>query len=142
MTRADLITEARRWVGTPWVHQGRTARGLDCVGLLVVCAQALGIPVEDKADYGREPVGQSLMSHLSSYLTPAPRNEILPGRVGVFTESRFPCHVGVFSEVSGNLYLIHAYARRRKVVEEPFVEGHRGLRLIGSYDVTALTQEQ
>ena len=130
------------WVGTPLMHQGRSRRGIDCVGLLVVCAQSLGVVVQDRTDYDREPTGQSLMSHLSSYLTKASGNRILPGRVGVFTESRFPCHVGIFSEIDGTVHLIHALTNRRKVVEERYTESsHNGMRLVGCYDVTALIQE-
>lgn len=141
-TPEDLVEEARRWVGTPWVHQGRTRNGIDCAGLLVVSVTALGIEVQDRTDYEREPYQGSLMSHLSSYLRRAPGNQIKPGRIGVFTESRFPCHVGIFSEIGGVTHLIHAYARRRQVVEEPFMEGHAGFRLIGCYDFAALTPIQ
>lgn len=139
-TAQDMVEEARKWVGTPWRHQGRTRVGVDCVGLLVVCARAIGLEVEDRTDYGQSPTNDSLLRHLSSYLTKAHNNQILPGRIGLFTENRFPCHVGIFSDVDGAPHLIHAFARRRMVVEEPFGERSNGFRLIGVFDVSALKE--
>ena len=35
MTRADIVAAARRWVGTPYVHQASLIHvGCDCLGLV------------------------------------------------------------------------------------------------------------
>lgn len=46
------IDRARSLIGTPFVHQGRSSVGIDCVGL--VCF-AVEYPVEKIPPYGRDP---------------------------------------------------------------------------------------
>ena len=52
-TRAALITEARSWIGTPFVARAAVkGAGCDCVGLLNACrAYALGKPLEAMPPY-------------------------------------------------------------------------------------------
>lgn len=130
MTRQDIIDEARKWLGVPWRHQGRTRRGVDCVGLVVMVGQALNIPHEDRTDYGREPAEHTLIDHMRKYLSPVPGLAINPGIVAVFRQSRYPCHVGIFSEINGVIHVINSRADARKVIEEPFVDGRHGLSLL------------
>jgi cell wall-associated NlpC family hydrolase len=74
--RALLVTEARRLLGIPWKHKGRTERGLDCLGLiwlalsrtlLVVRDQALPLP---RNDYGKTPFNGHLRAGLVEWLGP------------------------------------------------------------------------
>ena len=54
----ELIDEARRWLGVPYRHQGRTPTGgFDCIGFVVWCLQQRGVlPAEfERRDYGRLP---------------------------------------------------------------------------------------
>lgn len=44
LTRAAIITAARAQLGTPFRHQGRSAQGVDCVGLLICIGRALDLP--------------------------------------------------------------------------------------------------
>ena len=38
-----MIDEAREWIGTPFVHQGRTkGQACDCLGLVIAVAKAAG----------------------------------------------------------------------------------------------------
>ena len=37
---ADILAHARGYLGTPWVHQGRSSAGLDCLGLALQYADA------------------------------------------------------------------------------------------------------
>lgn len=53
MSAQAFVAAAREFIGVPWVHQGRTERGMDCVGLVVLSARAVGIDAPMKADYGR-----------------------------------------------------------------------------------------
>jgi hypothetical protein len=61
-TRAAFVEEARRFLGVRWQHQGRSERGIDCVGLLVVPALELGVlrADQDVVDYQRAPHGDRL----------------------------------------------------------------------------------
>lgn len=71
VTRADLIAEARTWIGTPWIHQGRL-KGIatDCVGVVICVPRALGLmpPDFDITGYARDPQPQVMIRYLELYL--------------------------------------------------------------------------
>lgn len=56
-----LIDQARTYLGVPFRHHGRTARGLDCAGLVWRTYADLGVILPDVARYGREPHRDGLM---------------------------------------------------------------------------------
>jgi hypothetical protein len=116
--REDIITEARRWIGTPWRHQGRSRTGVDCVGLVVLVARNLGLEPEDVIGYARRQDGRVLLRHLHKQLELKPVTNRNIGNIGVFKESAFPIHVGFLSDREGVPTVIHAHARRRQVIEE------------------------
>lgn len=49
-----LKREAESWLGTPFMHQGRGRRGIDCLGLVSFIFKELGFPVPDKDGSGRK----------------------------------------------------------------------------------------
>ncbi|MBA1141762.1 NlpC/P60 family protein [Mesorhizobium neociceri] len=53
MSAAEFVAAARGFLDVSWVHQGRTERGVDCVGLIVLAMRATGIDAPLAADYGR-----------------------------------------------------------------------------------------
>lgn len=54
MTRDELFVDhARKYLGVPWRHQGRSRGGLDCVGLVVLAARDCGLDAPLAATYGR-----------------------------------------------------------------------------------------
>ena len=117
--REDIVAAARGWLGVPWRHQGRSRRGVDCVGLLVCVARELGVPVRDFTAYARHADTFDFVEHFRRNLKPVRLPEKAPGDVLVFAESAYPCHCGILSERYGAPHLIHAHALRRRVVEEP-----------------------
>lgn len=57
-TPAAIIACAREQLGVPFKHQGRLPGiALDCVGLVIVVFQKLGITIEDVQGYARSPHG-------------------------------------------------------------------------------------
>jgi hypothetical protein len=130
LTRNQIIEVARSWLGTKWVHQGRSRAGVDCVGLLIAVGDALGVHYEDKLGYGRHALSHDFMHHLHRFVVRAPFDAYRPGLIGVFAEKVFPCHVGIFAEKQGHLTLISSRADRRAVVEEYYTDNDRILRLV------------
>lgn len=136
MTRDQVVAEARRWVGTPYRVRGRSERGLDCLGLLVMLGRAFEIPHVDQQDYSIWPDANRLILHrLAEYLVAVPFNTRLPGCIGAFAERRLPCHVGVFSERHDVVHVIHArIASPSRVAEEPWATMPRTeMRMIGLF---------
>lgn len=60
-----IVECARSYVGVPWKHLGRSRKGLDCAGLLIVSVKdAEGVDVESPERYGREPFNNGLETYL------------------------------------------------------------------------------
>jgi len=119
MKRADIVREARVLVEakTRHRHRGRNIQGADCVGVLCVVAEALGVKYDDMDGYSRAPHGDRFVAHLKSQLVIA-RPPLRPGMVVVLRDGAHPCHCGILGEKDGKLTLIHSTVTRRQVVEE------------------------
>jgi cell wall-associated NlpC family hydrolase len=117
VTPADVIAEARRWVGVPFRHQGRSERGIDCVGLPIVVCQSLGLLDQrfDVAAYGRLPSGE-LVDRLRAHCRPIPG--AVPGALIVIAWTKIAAHVAICTGET----MIHAYESVGRVVEH----GYRG----------------
>ena len=117
--RTDIVEAARRFLGAPWRHQGRSLKyGIDCVGLPLLVGIELGYMDPElitQANYSRRPTNE-LIPLFKVYLDVVlPRNE-QPGDVVVFADSGYPCHCGILTSDST---VIHAHALDRKVIEQP-----------------------
>lgn len=67
MTQNDIIAAARACLGTPFRHQGRLPGiGLDCAGVAVEVARALGCAPLDVSGYGRTPAAGQLEAALEA----------------------------------------------------------------------------
>lgn len=117
-TRAQVIAEARGWLGASWRHQGRTRAGVDCVGLVVKVAHALGLSEFDSNDYARQATDETLLAICREHLVEVPIAEMQTGDIVLmrFGTQRHLAFLGDYT--LGGLSLIHAYALHpRKVVE-------------------------
>lgn len=102
----QLVGAARRYVGTPFRHQGRSTAGLDCVGLLVRVAWDCGLTVRDRDGYGREPHRGLLRAGLQENLIPV--TDMQPGDVLEMRIVSDPQHVALYTGTT----LIHALWQR------------------------------
>jgi cell wall-associated NlpC family hydrolase len=128
---ADVVAEARTWIGTPWRHQGRTREGVDCAGLVIIVAREFCGLDFDKTDYPRQASDETMLELCASMLQRV--REPQPGDVGVFAFEN-QRHIGIFGDyVFGGLSLIHAYALApRRVVETRLDEKWRS-RMRGAF---------
>lgn len=114
VTVDELIREAREWVGTPFVHQGRRKGvGCDCAGLCQGVAKNKGIEVDDIFGYSRYPNPKMLLSHLNTVLIAIEKSDMRPGDVVIFTVKGVPQHMGLLTDKG----IIHADETKDKVVE-------------------------
>lgn len=83
VTRQQVIDNASRMLGLPFLHQGRSLEtGVDCVGLLVVMGQLIGYPdIKDVEGYRRIPSAETIRSVLSQNLIEIPLTEMGVGDV-------------------------------------------------------------
>lgn len=126
VTGADVVNEARSWLGVPWRHLGRNRQGVDCVGLLVVVARALRISEHDDTSYPRRPDG-SFLRRFGEVMQAKPLKEAADGDVLVFAHRDHPGHCGIRATRFGRPSLIHSHARRRHVIEEELAQAIPGI---------------
>lgn len=117
--RAQIVDEARRWLGVPYVHQGRTRHGVDCIGFVLCVRNALaGWEQLERAprNYARQPRDGLLLDQVRAacFLLDAPEDGALI--LIRWPRTQHPSHVAIYA--GGNL--IHAYQRARRVVETGF----------------------
>ncbi len=114
--RADIVQEARGWLGTPYHHQARVKGvGVDCGGLVIGIGRALGLcPADfDIGGYSRQPDGTSLMAHCSIWMRQIELAAMAPGDVVVMRFERDPNHLAVLGDYRhGGLSVIHALGTR------------------------------
>lgn len=117
--RNDIVSEARKYLNVPWRHQGRNAAGLDCCGLIIRVANDLGLADYDIAAYSRRTTGEQFLHHfLDAGMAEVPVSGRLPGDVLITEDRTFPCHCGFVTLRHGYEFFLHAYAGKRKVIEQ------------------------
>lgn len=96
MSAEAFVTAARGFIGAPWVHQGRSERGMDCVGLIVLSARAIGLDAPMKADYGRMQDYRQARRYLEDFCDRVGSPE--PGDIVLFKTTQ-TLHMAIVSEV-------------------------------------------
>lgn len=118
----DVVATARSWVGVPFQHQGRTRKGVDCAGLLIVVAQDLGYPVLDVRDYGRQPDPTRMGSVIGEQMDRISIGKAEYGDVLWIAWKRDPQHLCIVTDLG----VIHSYEAIGKVTEHPLDQRLRG----------------
>lgn len=126
LKRAELVGEARRWLGTPYHHNGRVRGvGVDCAMLLAEVFETCGVvPRVEPGDYPHdwhlhrsEELFLGWLERLGARAVDAPQ----PGDVGLWRFGRTWSHGGIV--VDGEPSIVHAYLGRGVIrttlTEEP-----------------------
>lgn len=106
---------ARAFLGTRFRHQGRVpGRGLDCAGVIVCAARAVGLSGYDAAGYGRLPVGHALRAHLDAAgCAEIGLEQVRPGDVYLMRFDGDPQHLALVTDIG----ILHACGDIGRVVE-------------------------
>lgn len=136
ISRAEWVGRLMCYVGTPFVHQGRTPGvGMDCPAPMICNARHFGmVPAGwDITAYPSDPDG-NLQPTLDTYLRRVPRDELQLGDV-VLNAFRLkqPRHIAyIVGERWGQWEMLHADARVGKVIVERIPYG-RHYRFVQGY---------
>lgn len=119
IARAAIVAAARSWLGVPYLHQGRAAHGLDCVGLLIMVGRAVGLlPGDwDMRNYPRAMPPAMLLAQLDAWLERIESDRLdalAPGDVLVMAARPRVWHVGFLGD---RQTVIHAWSPAGKVIE-------------------------
>ncbi len=121
--RKKIFLTARACVGAGFRHQGRNpAQGLDCVGLIVYVAKALGLSDFDLTDYKKIPGKEAITRHVTAAGYPEhPKADMRPGDVLILRFGRYLEHSAIVSDRG----IIHACEKYGGVVEHGLDEEWR-----------------
>jgi cell wall-associated NlpC family hydrolase len=131
-TSHPILNEARSWLGVPFVHQGRTRHGVDCLGLLMQIAKELQLydregnlfSHHDCCTYSTTPCPQELYTALERACVCVNLSicSIQSTDIGLFTIEGRAQHLGIFAHADDgvSLHLIHAYQPAGRVVEHQY----------------------
>lgn len=114
--RAAILSEARRWIGTPYRHQASVrGAGADCLGLVRgVWRACCGDEPEAAPPYsmdwsepqGEERLWAAALRHLTPVVTARPGDVLLfRMRAGAVAK-----HLGILSEDGAHPRFVHAYS--------------------------------
>lgn len=122
----EAVKEARRWIGTPYVHQASTqGAGCDCLGLVRgVWRACLGdepvrVPAYT-ADWSEAARDERLWRAASKFLLPKALDDEAEGDIVLFRmrEHGVAKHMGIAAELGDAASFIHAYTGHG-VIESP-----------------------
>lgn len=121
-----VVTLARGWIGTPYVHQAsQRGAATDCLGLIRgIWRELYGAEPEAVPPYSRdwsEPEGaEQLWQAALRHLGPKPRDMAAPGDVILFRmrDRGVAKHMGIQGNTGARPSFIHAYSGHA-VVESP-----------------------
>lgn len=131
ITREQIVTEARAWIGTRWQHQARVkGRATDCAGLVIGVAWEVGLIGRDVDfnGYARQPDGDRMRQVCRDMMVEIPATCIRPGDVVAMRFELEPQHVAIVTDRG----IIHAYAQARRVVEHRLDSLWKS-RIVGAY---------
>ena len=139
MSRAEVVAEARRWIGTPYRHQASVrGAGCDCLGLLrgvwrAVLGEEPEVPPPYSMDWDEVGGREVLQAAAERHLVARDWAEMAPGDVILFRmrDGMVAKHVGLCSAAGGQAAFVHAYARHG-VIESPLSAPWRR-RIAGVY---------
>lgn len=116
VTGNQIAEKARELLGVPFLHQGRTVHGIDCVGVPIWILSEFGLlPAEMKRNYGRIPTGE-MIKIVEQYCTPIDRDEIGSLLVIKWPGMADPGHAAIRTHAG----ILHAYSTYKSVVEHGY----------------------
>lgn len=119
MSAVDVfLAAARSYIGTPWVHQGRSRDGIDCLGLVVECARLSHGNTVDVRDYAPQAQDETMLQMCQQHMERVLISDVLPGDVVIckYGNQRHMAIVGDYP-APGELSLVHASSLFGRVVE-------------------------
>lgn len=108
---------------------------MDCVGLLVLVGRDIGLHIEDTTDYTFNPEVKKFTDVIYSQSVRVPMDPIRIGSIGIFRQSIYPMHTGIIAKhpISGELTVINANLKGKKVIEQPMSEWFEEIIQIRDY---------
>ena len=132
--REEIVSEARKWLGTPFRTKGRIrGRGVDCVGLPLCVMRDLGLADWTNEEWARvypdQPMTDMVLEICRARLGEKAFEDRLPGDLLVFRVPTVACHAAIATDVG----MIHAYAGGVARVVEHRIDYKWERRIAGAF---------
>ncbi len=116
----DVVEAARRWIGTPYVHQASVrGAGCDCLGLVRgVWREVLGaepiLPPPYTRDWAETEGRETLLDAARTFLAERPTSSLREGQVLLFRmrDDSVAKHLGILTRAGTVPRFVHAYSGR------------------------------
>lgn len=150
-TRSQYVEEARKWIGTPYHHQGSIKQvGVDCVGLIIGVGIVTGLidpefrndPNNDWLNYSAAPDGVTMKQICDEHFTRVEMSDMKIADIVLVSIDTNPQHLGIIGNYRhGGYSIIHAYKRPNTVgsVIESRLMFARNFRFVQLYRIPQLT---
>lgn len=118
--RAQIVEEARSYLGVPFKHHGRSRRGLDCAGLLyVVYNELIGVHA-DFLNYPNQIRSGLIFRVIRDYAIRIKPQEAGPGDLILMNFAGVSMHLGIVTDHG----IIHSDSCNKRVLEHSFDRTH------------------
>jgi len=106
-TRAQIVEEARTWMGVPYIHQGYSkTQGCDCIGFVRAVGEEAGAldPSNTKrvaarySGYSRQTDPKRMRDALEEFLVSIPKDMATTGDILWIKIAKNPRHLGIITE--------------------------------------------
>lgn len=143
-SRAEIVAEARSWIGTPFRHQATLKNvGVDCAGLVRGTAVNTGCLQADYRhlpraaeflDYARSPDGIAMLEACEMYMVRISQDAMQPGDAILLRFEKDPQHLGILGDYRhGGLSIIHAASNAGRVIETRLMFGPRTMQFVAAF---------
>lgn len=143
MKASILISAARKYLGTPFAHKGRSVRRLDCWGLIRVSCDDLGIFAGvDNAGYGPLPPADLFVDTLNRTAIRKPVEQVAPGDIILLGMGRGAFTSALVTELGDGqgLGIICCYAGGPRCVAEHRLDREWRRRLRACYRIPEIEE--
>jgi cell wall-associated NlpC family hydrolase len=120
MLRSEIVAEARKWLDTPFHHNGRVlGAGVDCYGVVEMVGRALGVEIPPNIRYSRIPDESELLHYMNTYAVLVPRDQATEGDIAIIPHQGAMRHMGILTDKG----ILHAWEPAGRVVEHSIDKG-------------------